>query len=834
MNTDKHYTLTRIFVAFLVTIFLVGFLMPICDAAPAQGGRITGKVVADIPDQRKALAGVVVTLSGERLGDKKLQSVSDVDGQYDFPGLVAGEYTLTVDFSGFKKYEKNLSVQIDATVPQDILLQPVPLSETVTVKEDATDAVKTESTTPSVITKRALQDAPLIDSRFQDALPLLPGVVRGPDGTLNIKGTRPSQSGILVSSLNVTDPVTGAPAIELPLEAVDTVQVYSNPYSSEFGKFAGAVTTIETRSGSNDLRYLFLGVLPRPRFRDGKIYGLGAATPRIAVGGPIKKDKLFFFQSLEYRFIRTNVPSLEALDEHQRDIKRESFDSFSRLDYVVNKNHRLTASFSIFPQKVDYFNVNTFNPSGTTANFHQRGWFLAFNEQATFESGALLQSSFSVKQFDGDIFGNSAASYEITPDRDFGGWFNRQHRDSRRYEWLEVFNFAPKEWHGSHALKAGVNLSHTSYTGTDRSTPVSILRADETRYQLIAFNGPGVLELAQTEYSLFVQDKWIPNRHVVLDLGLRYDRDGIGHNSNFAPRLGFVLTPTGSDRTVVRGGIGIFYDKIPLNVGSFEQYQNLLITTFAPNGVTPVDGPRLLVNTKPEDLENPYSLAWNLQVDHQISQRLLLRFGYEDRSTRRDFVIEPTANALLLQNNGRSRYREFQAVARFRFQEGRNIFLSYVRSQALGNLNDFNTYFGNQKHAVIRPDEYGKQPFDAPNRLLFWGDFALPHDLVLTPVLDWHTGFPFSVVDEQQDFVGPRNEGGRFPQLMTLDVLVMKGLKIKFRGKEHKGRAGFTVFNITNHWNPRDVQNNIASGQFGTFFNSPDRSVRLKFEFVKY
>ncbi|HZI46588.1 MAG TPA: carboxypeptidase regulatory-like domain-containing protein, partial [Pyrinomonadaceae bacterium] len=790
MNKEQHYPLTRIFLPFLVTIFLVGFLAPIYGAVPAQGGRIVGKVVADIPDQRKALPGVAVTLSSERLGDKKLQSVSDMEGQYDFPDLIAGEYILTVEFSGFKKYEKQVSVQIDATVEQVILLQPEPLNATVTVKEDPTDAVKTESTAPSVITEQALRDAPLIDQRFQDALPLLPGVVRGPDGNLNIKGTRPSQSGILVSSLNVTDPVTGAPAIELPLEAVDTVQVHSNPYSSEFGKFAGAVTTIETRSGSNDLRYLFLGVLPRPRIRDGKIYGIGAATPRIAVGGPIKKDKLFFFQSLEYRFIRTNVPSLEALDEHQRDIKRESFDSFSRLDYVVNNNHRLTASFSIFPQKLDYFNLNTFNPSDTTANFHQRGWFLAFNEQATFKSGALLQSSFSVKQFDGDIFGNSAAPYEITPERNFGGWFNRQHRESRRYEWLEVFNFAAKEWHGSHAFKAGVNLSHTSYTGTDRSTPVSILRADGTRYQLIDFTGPGVLDLAQTEYSLFGQDKWIPNQHFVLDLGLRYDRDGIGHNSNFAPRVGFVLTPTDSDRTVIRGGIGIFYDKIPLNVGSFEQYQNLLITTFANDGVTPVDGPRLLVNTKPEDLENPYSLAWDLQVDHQISQRLLLRFGYEDRSTRRDFVIEPTANALLLQNNGRSRYREFQAVARFRFQEGRNIFLSYVRSQARGNLNDFNTYFGNQKHAVIRPDEYGKQPFDAPNRLLFWGEFALPHEFVLSPVVDWHTGFPFSTVNEQQDFVGPRNEGGRFPQLLTLDVLVMKALKIRFRGKEHKGRAG--------------------------------------------
>jgi hypothetical protein len=830
MNKNQHYRITRIFNALLVTFFSAGIFGLFTITAVAQSGTIRGKVVADIPDQRKILPSVLVTLSGDRLGDKKLQSVSDLEGQYDFPSLVAGEYLLTVEFSGFKKYEKKLSVQIEATVEHDILLQPVPLTESVTVTDDRTDASKTESTTPAVITDRNLRDAPLIDQKFQDALPLLPGVIRGPDGNLNIKGTRPTQSGILVSSLNVTDPVTGAPAIELPLEAVDTVQVHSNPYSSEFGKFTGAVTTIETRSGSNDLRYLITGTLPRPRWRDGKIYGIGAATPRIAVGGPIKKDKLFFFQSVEYRFVRTNVPSLEALEEHQRDIKRESFDSFSRLDYVLNSNNRLTASFSIFPQKFDYFNLNTFNPSDTTANFHQRGWFLAFNEQATFKSGALLQSSFSVKQFDGDIFGNSDEPYQITPDRNVGGWFNRQHRESRRYEWLEVFNFAP---HGSHTFKAGLNFSRTSFDGTDRSNPLRIVRADGATYQLIDFAGAGILERAQNEYSLFVQDKWIVNQHFVLDLGLRYDRDGIGNNNNFAPRLGFALTPAG-DRTVVRGGVGLFYDKIPLNVGSFEQYQNLVVTTFAEDGVTAIDGPRLLLNTAPEDLENPYSFAWNLQIDHQLTQRLLLRLGYEERSTRRDFVIEPTGTALLLQNNGRSRYRELQAVARFRFQEGRNIYLSYVRSQARGNLNDFNTYFGNLKHAVIRPDEYGRQPFDTPNRLLFWGEFALPKDFIATPVVDWHSGFPFSLLNEQQDFVGPRNEGGRFPQLLTLDLLVTKGLSIPFRGKKYKGRAGFTIFNITNHWNPRDVQNNLASGQFGTFYNSPERSVRLKFEFVKY
>jgi hypothetical protein len=204
MNKAQHQILTRILFPFLVIIFFTSGSAPFALGF-LQGGSIKGKVVADIPDQRKALPGVPVTLTGERLGDKKLQTVSDAEGQYDFPNLIAGDYVVTIEFSGFKKYEQRLGVQIEAVVEHDILLQPVPLSESVTITEDPTDVSRTESTAPAVITNQALRDAPLIDQKFQDALPLLPGVVRGPDGNLNIKGTHPSQSGILVSGLNVTD-----------------------------------------------------------------------------------------------------------------------------------------------------------------------------------------------------------------------------------------------------------------------------------------------------------------------------------------------------------------------------------------------------------------------------------------------------------------------------------------------------------------------------------------------------------------------------------------------------------------------------------------------------
>jgi len=819
-------------------------------ASPAQqGSRIRGTVAAVTADRRQPLLGAVVTLGGAVLQGKKLQAVSDEDGAYDFTGLIAGDYVLSVEVPGFEKYEQRMMVAIEAAVVANILLQPTALNESVTVTADENQLDKTSSSVAGQISTTTLRNAPLVNERFQDALPLLPGVVRGPDGLLNIKGARASQSGVLVSSLNVTDPVTGNAAIELPLEAVETIQVYSNPYSAEYGKFTGALTSIETRSGSNQWRYLVTNVLVRPRVREGHIVGVQSATPRIAVGGPIVKDKLFFFQGLEYRFVRTEVPS-SRLPLLGRDNKLESFDSFTRVDYNVNATNRLTASFSLFPQKRDFFNLNSFNPLETTANFHQRGWFFALNEQAVFGDGGLLQSGFSVKQFDADIFGNSGEPYVIAPERRFGGWFDRQHRESRRYEWLETYNLPERRWRGRHALKLGFNVSRTSFDGRDTSAPVRIARADNTTSRLVGFSGSGELQRNNIEFAAFAQDKWNVNERVTLDLGLRLDRDQLGAGNNFAPRLGFAVLPTRSARTVIRGGVGLFYDKIPLSVGVFEQYQNFVITDYATDGVTAVGAPRLLRNViEGDDYRHPYSIAWNAQVDHEFATNFLLRLGYEERRTRRDFVVEPQLRGandslLLLTNDGESRYREFQVTARYRVQERRNLFLAYTRARATGDLNDFNTYFGNARDPVLRPNERSRQPFDAPNRLLFWGDIGLPFDVVVTPVVDWRSGFPFSLLDENQNYIGGRNRAGRFPSYFTLDLQATKGLTIRvpslgiipatFRGRAVKGRAGIKLFNLTNHWNPRDVQENIASPDFGTFYNSVRRTLRLKFEFVKF
>jgi hypothetical protein len=127
--------------------------------------------------------------------------------------------------------------------------------------------------------------------------------------------------------------------------------------------------------------------------------------------------------------------------------------------------------------------------------------------------------------------------------------------------------------------------------------------------------------------AAFLQDKWEVSRRSRWTQVLRFDRDELGGQNNFAPRIGIVFLPTASGRTVVRGGAGLFYDKIPLNVGAFTQYPSQRVTTFAANGLTMTDGPRLFRNTPANDLRNPYSLAWNVQVDHQVTERLMFRPG---------------------------------------------------------------------------------------------------------------------------------------------------------------------------------------------------------------
>jgi len=270
-----------------------------------------------------------------------------------------------------------------------------------------------------------------------------------------------------------------------------------------------------------------------------------------------------------------------------------------------------------------------------------------------FSNGSLLESMFSVKQFDADVFPNIEEPMSLFPEQNFGGFFNRQDRDSFRYQWFELYHFPVKEWHGQHNLKIGVDIGYSTYTGRIASNTVRVLRENRTLAEQIDFIGNTRVERNNTESSAFIQDKWLATPKLTFDVGLRYERDGVAEDNNVAPRVGFVFVPWLAGHTAIRGGFGVFFDKIPLNVATFDQQQNRVVTRFAEDGVTVLDGPRSFLNLVDQaEINNPYSLAWSLEVDREITRKLLFRFGYQQREGRREHLVEPIAGPGGVQEGG--------------------------------------------------------------------------------------------------------------------------------------------------------------------------------------
>ena len=607
------------------------------------------------------------------VGNRSLDAVSDDVGEYQFTDLFPGAYTLEASVQGFKTATKAITVRAGETSVENISLEVADVTATVTVtSSDLVSGVQTNETAPAATIKQNdLQTLPLPNEQLLDALPLVPGVVRGPDGQINMKGARASQSAMTVNSANVTDPVTGEFAINLPIEAVESAQVLTNPYAAEYGKFTGGVTAVETRSGTDKFNFEAQSFFPRFRRRGGKWTGIEAFTPRLAFSGPIKKNKLWFMQSFEYRFVRTPV---ESLPPDKRDTGLESFDSVTQIDWDINPSNHLTSTFSLFPEKLRYVGLNTFNPEEVTPNYKQRGFFWAVNERRTMSSKAVLESYFSVKKFDADVFPSSGEqAMNFTPNVNTGNFYNRQDRRSTRVEALEIYNFEPPKFAGTHFMKVGIGLTHTSFDGRNTSNTVRILRRDGTRTEQIDFVGQGKLSRNTTEFSSFFEDKWTINDRLTLEYGVRLDRDNIASTNNIAPRLAFAFAPIRDGRTVIRGGIGLFYDQINLNVATFPQLQERLITRYGADGrqVLSTQLQRLVLQNG--EYLTPRSVNWNIELDREWLKNLIVRVGYQQRQGTREYILDPidssnSGSILSLSNGGKSRYRELQVTTRYTFR----------------------------------------------------------------------------------------------------------------------------------------------------------------------
>ena len=759
---------------------------------------------------------------------------TDELGLYRFDAVVEGCYFLGATSAGLAGQSDIVCVPTgEEALRTDIAMEVETVVESLQVTASVIEIDPTETTSSGSVGISTIDNAPKANRSVEDVMPLIPGVLRGRAGEINMNGVRATQSGSQLNNIDVTDPVSRTSEITLPLSVVSSVEVLSSPYDAQYGGFAGALSAVETvPADASDFHFELQNFTPRIRRRAGRVVGIESSTPRLTLNIPLIANRVAWLHATEYQYVRADQEDAN-LGLHERDVEQEMLTVFNQFDVSVTERNRASLTALVYPEKFSYFGLNAFTPQPSTADLRRRAFLYTVKDSHEFGAGGLLLSNFSFQDLANDVKPLGYDPSVIGIDRVSGSFFNRQARMTTRRKLSELYHFRPL---GDHQLKAGADLGWESYSGRHAFSPVTWLGAAGRPVLDLHYTEPATVRASKVDFSTFVQDKWRLGDRMTLDLGGRLERDSLSARWNPSYRLGFAYAFGPAARTVLRGGSGLFVDRISLLVPTFEQLPLRIETRFGADGG--ILARRRLLPRLDGPLRNAQSLGWNLQLDHELVDNLFVRTGYQYRRTTSNFLINPAYEGefgqdgavLAMSNEGADLYREFQFSLRYRLSGTGHVTVSYVNSSSYGDLNDLGSIYGPTPSALIQPNERAPLRFDVPHRMLAWTEFNLPWGLKTIPVWDIRSGFPYSNTNEYRDFVGARNRAGRFPHFNAVDLQVTKIMDIRFRGKDRRFRAGIRLFNLLNNFNPQDVQENLASVYHGVFYRGVKRKIRAVFE----
>jgi outer membrane receptor protein involved in Fe transport len=791
---------------------------PSPQQAPDPGGVA---VTVTVLEGAVRLSGVDVELRSISDNTVLARAVSDGAGQVTFPDAPPGQYVVEAERPGFVRASSppfNVRSGETAQVLLDLRLIFVAPSVHVRAPSAPTQSVQPVSSS-DLLSGSLLDVAPLQGDDFQSLLPLLPGVVRGPDGRLRAKGGQATQSALQISSASLADPSSGDFDLELPGQSLESVEVLANPYAAEYGRFSAAVVQLRTKPATNDWEIKPGNMVPRFRKH---FTGVRGFEPRFSVRGPLRRDRLFLAQDFQFRNVNDPVKSLPD----EPDISLRSFDSFTRVDGIFSPRHTVIGMVVLFPREIEHLTMNTFRPPVATPDFKQNGIAAGAQDRLAISPATMIESTVAVRSFEIDVNASGREPMTYAPQSQYGSFFNDQERQVRSLQWIEALSISTDAWHGAHVFKFGLDLQDARYDGTSASRPVEIRRLDGSLAERIVGAGPRAQEVSALEFALFAQDRWRLGPRLTIELGLRMDREDVIERVNWSPRAGVAVGLLPEGRGILRGGLGRFRQRTPLNVGAFDQFESREVTRFGVDG-EPLGPTVSFVNVPSPDLRTPEAIAGNVEWNQRLGRRVLFKANYLHRRGSHEYVVDPVpaTRELRLVSEGRSRYRELEVTGRYLGGERRDLTVSYVRSHGTADVNSYDQFYGSIRNPIVRANENTLIPTDVPHRLIVRGTFGLPASWEISPVIEIRSGFPWSAVDEFQDFVGPRNRAGRFPAVRTLDFSLDRPWKL---GK-YRFRAGIRVYNLFGATADRDVQSNVTSPDYGRFFNPVERSIGFVF-----
>ena len=645
--------------------------------------------------QGAAVRGAAVTITNVNTNQKRT-TVSDEEGRYRFPYLPVGDYRLGVEGDGFAPLVRQLTLTIGQALDVTLRLSVAGVAESVNVTDADAPVVETARTqVAETVVSREVDSLPLNGRNYLDLAALTPGVTRTnpvsnqrfpetsavPGTGLSITGQRFINNGFVVDGLSSNDDAADLAGTFYSQEVIREFEVITSGGIAEFGRASGGFVNIITQSGTNSLKGRVYGFLRNQRFDARNPLSptkdpLTQAQYGASLGGPLKRDRTFFFTNFEQTRLNNaavitispaNVAAVNArLDQISYAGPRIStgvvptgFDTTNflfRLDHRAGQANQLTARYSLY----DISSVNARNVGGLNAV--SRGTALTNRDQTfaaslvtTLSPRALNEARFQYthSRLGAPINDEEGPAVNISGVANFSAaTFSPTARDLDTYELVDSVTTQ----RGTHSLKGGANFlfnrADITFPGALQGvyTFQSLANFQAGRYATFqqAFGEVSQFQ-SNPNVGLFAQDEWRPRSGLTINMGLRYDAQFLPapistDANNFAPRVGIAYAPgfLGRDRrTVVRASYGVFFDRIPLRATSNalqrdgSKYRTAVLSfgqagaPVFPNVLSEFP-PNLLVSitTIDPNIRNAYSQQANLQIERELSGAMSLSVGY--------------------------------------------------------------------------------------------------------------------------------------------------------------------------------------------------------------
>jgi Carboxypeptidase regulatory-like domain len=790
-----------------------------------------------VASARVTLTLTSATVSTQATTQATIQETTDFSGRAEFNGLSAGAYSVGVEKEGYYA-ESNNGVQVGRAESIEIVLpHQQEYKETVQVNYSPPAIDATQESASEKLTAQEIIDLPYPTTRdIRNALPLLPGIL--PDnaapGQVHVGGAASYQTLYKLDGFDISTPVSGLLDLRVSTDAVRSAEFLTSRYSAEDGWGSGGVLNLETGMGDDHFRFFATDFVPSAQDEHGIHFA--NVTPRFTLSGPLSKGKAWFYEAVEGEDdlnIYSELPPGQDADHYWR------YSNLTRAQVNLTRNDRLMASYLYNHSSEDHTGLSLIQPLSTTTSQAKSADLATLKEQHSWTNGTLLEAGVSFLEFTAEALPQGSQPYVQLPGTASGNYYLTSSSTVRRFEGLSNLFLPPAEWHGRHEITLGAQFERTSDDQFASRQAFSIESAAGVLVQAVSFGGNPSFEQDLFAGSAYVQDRWSPVAPLLFESGWRFDEDDLLRRAIFSPRVAATWMIKRDGQTKISAGAGLYNDRTDLDKLTRPLGETREDLFYAPNGTTPL-GPSVttLFQADAGALRAPGYLNWSVALERKLPAAIYLKaefiekrgydgLDYVDQGLEISSSGLPSSGIFTLENGRRDKYDGLTLTLRHMVHDKYPLFFAYTRSSARSNAvldSAIDTPF-------FSPQLPGPLAWDAPNRIQSWGvaPFRLPriHGLEFEYSFDWRTGFPYNVINIEQELVGGPGQA-RFPDYAALNLHVEK--RFALFGFQWALRAGFN--NITDRENPVIVENNINSPTFGEFGDFEHRAFTGRIRFL--